>query len=234
MNYIDMLSRLGAGSAHPGGFVATLEQLAKFPLPNSGHLLEVGCGTGRTACYLAEQGYQVTAIDIHQQMIEKAKYRAKALGLDIQFMVSDVCDMPFPENTFDAILAESVTIFTEAERSVQEYSRVLKQGGLLYDREMFVTGPVPPQAVEELTSFFGFPQLLNQEEWLALFRRCGFSTVDYVEVKPFDNETLDQQGQLPDPYQFIDDGAIMDGALWQRVVRHAEIIADNTDRKSVV
>lgn len=227
MNYIDMLSRLGAGSAHPGGFFATLEQLSKFPLPPSGHILEVGCGTGRTACYIAERGYQVTAIDIHSQMLAKAMNRAKLQGVDVQFIQADVCSLPFPESHFDVIIAESVTNFTPVDRSMREYYRVLKHGGILYDREIIAEKPIPEDVLGQFTSFFGISQLLNQDEWLNIARHCGFDEAAFAEVKPFDNDTLDQQGQHPDPHQMIDEGAFLDNAVWQSVARHAEIITDN-------
>lgn len=228
MNYIDMLSKLGAGSAHPGGFVATLEQFAKFPLPRNGHILEVGCGTGRTACYLAEQGYQVTAIDIHSQMIDKAKLRARAHGVEVRFEVADVCELPYSDEQFDVILVESVTVFTQAERSAQQYHRVLKHGGILYDREMVVTEHIPTDAIQALSKFFGFPHIYNENQWLHILRESGFEDVEFVEINKFTNDTLDQQGQLPDQHQFIDEGVMLDAAIWQRVAQHAEIIADNT------
>ena len=42
MNYIDMISKLGIGNAHPGGFAATLAQLERYPLRSGDHVLEVG------------------------------------------------------------------------------------------------------------------------------------------------------------------------------------------------
>src|SRR5690606_25019011 len=123
-----MLARLGAGSAHPGGFMATLEQLSKYKLISNGKILEVGCGTGRTACYLADQGYEVVATDIDPDVLTKAKKRADAMGVTVEFLQADAHSLPFPDDTFDAILVESVTNFTQAKKSVSEYFRVLKPG----------------------------------------------------------------------------------------------------------
>ena len=77
MNYIHMLSRLGMGSAHPGGFEATLRMLKNYPIQPGSRILEVGCGTGRTACHLSEMGYQVTAIDLNENMIKKPAQEPK-------------------------------------------------------------------------------------------------------------------------------------------------------------
>lgn len=227
MDYIEMLSRLGAGSAHPGGFIATLEQLAQHPLPVSGHILEVGCGTGRTACHLAERGYRVTAVDIHKHMLTKARSRARKLAVDVDFIQADVCSLPLTDDIFDAIIAESVTNFTPVERSLREYCRVLKPGGTLYDREMIALHPLPAPRMEQFTSFFGIERFLTMEEWLDIGHSSGFSQIDFVEVKPFDENTWDQQGQLPDPLQQMDESIWSDSGVWQSVIRHTEIISDN-------
>ncbi|GAE08518.1 ubiquinone/menaquinone biosynthesis methyltransferase UbiE [Paenibacillus sp. JCM 10914] len=80
MNYINMLSKLGMGSAHPGGFEATLRMLKNYPIQSNSRILEVGCGTGRTSCHLAGLGYEVTAVDLNENMIKKARKRLKLWG----------------------------------------------------------------------------------------------------------------------------------------------------------
>ncbi len=69
----------------PEDFGETIEQLKKYPIEKGKRVLEVGCGTGRTACYLAEQGCDVTAIDIRPEMISKAKIRAEKQGVRVNF-----------------------------------------------------------------------------------------------------------------------------------------------------
>jgi ubiquinone/menaquinone biosynthesis C-methylase UbiE len=228
MNYINMLSCLGTGSAHPGGFSASLDQFRKFPLPSSGHILEVGCGTGRTACYLAEQGYYVCAVDIHTEMLIKAKKRAAAMGVDVRFIQSDACALPFPEHYFDVIIVESVTNFTQADRSIAEYYRVLKPGGMLYDREMFLKEPIPNELLLQITSFFGIPKLMNQNEWLTLLRYSQFKKVNFVEINTFSELTNEEQNQFPDPHQFIDEGAFLNAQIWQSSAQYTHLIDDNS------
>jgi SAM-dependent methyltransferase len=228
MNYIDMLSVLGAGSAHPGGFSASLEQFRKFPLPRFGRILEVGCGTGRTACYLAEQGYDVSAVDVHSEMLIKAKRRAEVMGVNVSFIQSDVCALPFPEGYFDVVVAESVTNFTQVDRALAEYYRVLKPGGILYDREMFMREQIPNELFLQLTAFFGIPTLMNQNEWVTLLMQSHFREADFVDINIFNEQTMEEQNQFPDPHQFIDEGAFLNGQVWQSAAHHAHLIADNS------
>jgi SAM-dependent methyltransferase len=161
-------------------------------------------------------------------MLIKAKKRAAVMGVNVTFIQSDVCAMPFPEQHFDVIIAESVTNFTETERSIAEYYRVLKPGGILYDREMFMRKPLPYELFLQLTSFFGIPKLMNQNEWVSLLRHCHFRNADFVDINAFNDLTLEEQTQFPDPHQFIDEGAFLNGQIWQSATHHVQLIADNS------
>ena len=59
------------------------------PLP-TGKALELGCGTGDCSIYLAEHGWQVTAVDYVKQALEKARAKANAAGAVIKFARADV------------------------------------------------------------------------------------------------------------------------------------------------
>jgi len=57
------------------------------------NVLEYGCGTGRTACFLAAQGFSVDAFDLIPQAISLARRFARDRGVQVNFSVHDVCDM---------------------------------------------------------------------------------------------------------------------------------------------
>jgi len=54
-----------------------------------GPLLDLACGTGRIALRFAEQGYQVTGVDISAPMIEWARHKASQRGLPVELLVAD-------------------------------------------------------------------------------------------------------------------------------------------------
>jgi SAM-dependent methyltransferase len=63
--------------------------------------IELGCGTGINAVWLAQQGFDVTAVDITPLAIERARRRAIAAGVTVRFELADVLDLrehyePFP------------------------------------------------------------------------------------------------------------------------------------------
>lgn len=68
-----------------------------------GRALDLGCGYGRTAIYLAQRGWQVDAIDFVPQAITEAQKRATAVGAGekIQFHVGSVADLHFLQPHYD-------------------------------------------------------------------------------------------------------------------------------------
>lgn len=58
-----------------------------------GRALDLGCGTGTNAITLARHQWQVTAIDFSVQAIGRARRKAAAAGLDIDFRLGDVSDL---------------------------------------------------------------------------------------------------------------------------------------------
>jgi len=56
--------------------------------------LEIGCGTGTNCVWLAQQGFEVTGVDVAPLAIEMAKERAQAAGLQAQFLTADVLALP--------------------------------------------------------------------------------------------------------------------------------------------
>src|SRR5689334_6351618 len=57
-------------------------------------VLELGCGTGASAVWLAQQGFDVAAFDLSPRAIERARQRADAAGVTVHFQVADVLNPP--------------------------------------------------------------------------------------------------------------------------------------------
>lgn len=66
-------------------------------------ILDVGCGTGRHAIELTKRGYAVTGIDLSESMLARAREKAAAQGLTIDFQRHDARDLPF-QAQFDAAI----------------------------------------------------------------------------------------------------------------------------------
>ncbi|WP_406286099.1 class I SAM-dependent methyltransferase [Streptomyces sp. NBC_00209] len=57
--------------------------------PGPGRALELGCGTGTNAVYLARHGWRVTAVDLVDRAVRRARERAKAAGVDVDIFCGD-------------------------------------------------------------------------------------------------------------------------------------------------
>lgn len=224
MEYMEMLARLGIGSAHPGGFAATVQQLREHPIPAGSRVLEVGCGTGRTSCYLAKQGHLVTALDLREDMLAKAQRRAAAEEAPVTFVQGSITALPFPDNSFDVVLAESVTIFADVPTALREYRRVLRPEGVLYDRELLIVKPLTGDAARAIRDFYGVDRLYSEAEWSELLRQAGFRSQQVVDTATFPLSTWDDIVYYPDLRQEIDPDTYENEAVWETADTYDDIM----------
>jgi len=80
-----------------------------------GRALDLACGEGRNATWLAELGWKVTGVDFSEVAIAKAHDRAAQEGLDIEFLCADLLDYEPEPNAFELVLVLYLQI-TAAER----------------------------------------------------------------------------------------------------------------------
>ena len=95
-------------------------------------ILDIGAGPGFLSVILCEQGYQVTAADFAETMLEEAKQNAGTLAEKICFRREDAMNLSFPKATFDVVLSRNLTWnLPDPQRAYEEWLRVLKHNGLL-------------------------------------------------------------------------------------------------------
>ncbi len=103
-------------------------------LDDGDNVLDLGCGGGRNAHYLAKQGYTVYGLDIAMGAIDVCKFRFDKFNLSGTFKQGTFDDIPFPDDTFAAVVCiaafDHVT-FDEAHESIQEIRRVLSEDGVI-------------------------------------------------------------------------------------------------------
>ena len=87
-----------------------------------GRALDVACGEGRNAIYLAEQGWQVTAIDFSDVGIAKGRQIAAKRGVEVDFIVGDVVDASLPHE-FDLVAV--LYLHTDPESRARWLPRVI-------------------------------------------------------------------------------------------------------------
>lgn len=155
------------------------------------HVLDVGCGSGGPALFLAHEiGCQVTGIDVNEAGIGAGTRLAVEAGAQeqVRFQVADVRDsLPFADDTFDAIVCmDAICHMPDRRRLFAEWHRLLKPDGkALFTDPVVVTGLVSREelAVRSSTGYFDFgPPGVNE----ALLTDAGFVQVMTEDVT--DNE----------------------------------------------
>lgn len=84
-------------------------------LPRDAKILDVGCGDGRHALYLAKLGFSVDAFDISKNAIEKLNYLKAIHDLNLNTWVCDVFDFDF-QYPYDLIIIHGVLQFIEKSK----------------------------------------------------------------------------------------------------------------------
>ena len=80
------------------------EHLVKyFKIIQPSNVLEIGCGNGRNAIYLAQKGCTVTAVDLSQQAIEWAREQADVQNVNIKFICENIFNLKLESQKFDYI-----------------------------------------------------------------------------------------------------------------------------------
>jgi ubiquinone/menaquinone biosynthesis C-methylase UbiE len=137
-------------------------------LNNDSNVLEVACGSGGPAMFVAERtGCKIHGVDSNENAIETARNRSS----QIQFKVADANQtLPFYSGNFDAIYCmDAVNHFYDRLQILREWHRLLKKGGrFLYTDPIVVTGPLTNDEMAKRSSigFFLFvPQGAN-EKWI--------------------------------------------------------------------
>ncbi|HKL13976.1 MAG TPA: class I SAM-dependent methyltransferase [Halanaerobiales bacterium] len=88
------------------------------------NILDIGCGTGRHSIELNKRGYEVTAIDLSESMIEQAKNKMKKKDLDVNFRVKNALELDYKKE-FDLSIILCEGAFSLMENDDKDY-KILK------------------------------------------------------------------------------------------------------------
>lgn len=152
------------------------------------NILEIGCGTGMFTKKISRNRADITAIDISHDLLRKAKQEIDLP--EIEFVLSDIEQLPFNNKTFDAVIGICVLHHLNMDAILPEVKRVLKKDGRIVFCEPNMLNPQlliqknvrPIKKIKILgetldeTAFFRWP-LSN------ILKKVGFTDISIV---PFD------------------------------------------------
>ncbi len=97
-----------------------------------GGALDVGCGEGRNAVWLAEQGWRVTGVDFSEVGLAKARRLADARGVGVEWVLADLRSYRPAGGTYDLVVVLYLHLPADERRAVHAAAaRALRPGGVL-------------------------------------------------------------------------------------------------------
>lgn len=180
---------------HVRGLAATKEMAEAVGLRRDATLLDIGCGLGGSARFLAANyGCQITGIDLNESFIEVARLLTEKAGLPGTYFAMDALNMDFEDSSFDYAWTQHVAMnIRDRTRFYANIHRVLKPGGrfAIYDvtagdkRQLLF--PVPWARTPEI-SF-----LLTPEKMREALRDAGFAEISWIDRTAAGIEWFDRQ-----------------------------------------
>ncbi len=172
---------------HTGGARSSIELFKKLTISPDAKVLDAGCGIGGSTRLLARQfNCRVIGVDLAEKFIEAATFLTRCTRLEtlVSFQQGSVLDLPFENNSFDAILCQHILMNIEDKpAAVKEFFRVLKPGGKLMLHEIAKGENDPlllpvPWADKSSLSFLESWDVMSR-----IFKKHGF------EIESFSDKT---------------------------------------------
>jgi len=151
------------------------EQLCEaLDLRPGSKVLDVAAGNGNATLAAARRWCEVTSTDYVGTLLERARERAAAEKLNVDFREADAEALPFPDGSFDAVLSTfGVMLTPDQDKAAAELLRVCKPGGKIglanwtpdgFIGKLFKTlgGHVPPSAGVKSPALWGTGARLNE------------------------------------------------------------------------
>lgn len=164
--------------AMPDALIPLAHRFMRGVVPN-GHVLDVGCGTGRDMAWFENRGITVTGIDLSMAMLQFARHRVAGNLLNM-----DMCLLGLRDACFDGVWCCASLLHVPksmALGALQGFRRVLKPGGMLAVVVQEGAGEAWEDSyVDGVSRFFA---RYRADELERILGRAGFGTIE-TEVCP--------------------------------------------------
>ena len=165
--------------AYDEKFSAPSKHIDKFlgRIKPAGNILDLGCGAGNNAVFLAQKGYNVTGVDLSDEMLARARNKKSPA----KFLKMDMEELDFPSDTFDHIIAAYSLCYlpkTKVPACLEKLHDILKKDGLVFIK----IGEGTPGEITRTTSVgkkldYDF-NVMSEDEIRGLLKNAGFEVLE--------------------------------------------------------
>ncbi len=160
-------------------------------------ILDVGCGVGNSTEPLARsRNVTVTGSDIDERMIKEARSSAKKNKLPISYVAAPAEKLPFPKESFDAVISSAAFHWFANMKAMREIKRVLKKDGFYL--VFWLTGKDsgrPTVGIETYKKYkwSGIPQKLRDIDAVKdIFTKAKFSNVGTIKIPTVEKRSVSE------------------------------------------
>jgi SAM-dependent methyltransferase len=123
---------------------------AAHSTPAPGRVLDVGCGEGADAVWLAENGWNVTALDVSGVALDRAEIHARLRDVQVTWLHSGLVEANLPSASFDLVSAQYPALLRTADHAAERaLLGAVAPGGIL----LVVHHPTPTEAEAAVHGF---------------------------------------------------------------------------------
>lgn len=151
-------------------------------LARGASVLDVGCGYGATARFLAAaHGCGVVGINISEKELDLARRRADEEGLadQVTFRYGDFHSVPFPDASFDVVWSQEAFLHGVAKQTIlEECHRVLRPSGRLVISDLVTRPHMREEDRERVYARLRLREMWSSDQYLAGLDAAGFTVIE--------------------------------------------------------
>ncbi|TFB21727.1 class I SAM-dependent methyltransferase [Filobacillus milosensis] len=151
----------------------------KKHVPKQAKVLDLGCGDGYGSYRLWKEDYDVTGVDLSEEMVKLCQQHVTDDMNHLQFLQADMLSLPFQNESFNALMAINAIEWTEVpNKALHELLRVVEPGGYLC---VAILGPTAAPRINSYDRLYGKDVIMNTMmpwEFKQLGEEQGLSLID--------------------------------------------------------
>jgi len=151
------------------------DSLSRIDLMQGNRVLEAGCSYGDgIACAIEKTGATGYGIDLSEEFVSEARSKHAS----IHFVAGSVYDLPYANTYFDLVFSQAAfSLLKKKESAVEEYKRVLKEGGYVIINDFVIKEEIDGMNLDEMNFIPCFNSVGTIASYVHLFKKAGFELI---------------------------------------------------------